>query len=332
LVAKRANVSKFKVYWNDRADSVEVPVTDAFNTDTLSVIIDNIDEGSYTFEFFTFDREGNTSIVVDTVGNVYGDVYLGSMVNRLINQASLIEGQVVISWYPQSNVDAIRSEIRYTSQDGTVHQVIVDAGDTETIIEEEPIEGSIAYRTVYRPHPEAIDMFYTDYTPIYPEVSAQIYSGFGFPETFEDGYTQTSQSPATQAIGSGLWRFERWITTSGSTDKKNGRTSTRSGTTKEECFFEMLYDLPKGASMISFYHAICSADGTSTFRVEASQDQGATWEDVSGLITNTGTLTYKEVPVEIEGPVRFRFFKPAIPECASNCRMNLDDITIYDRP
>jgi hypothetical protein len=87
LVAKRANVSKFKVYWNDRADSVEVPVTDAFNTDTLSVIIDNIDEGSYTFEFFTFDREGNTSIVVDTVGNVYGDVYLGSMVNRLINQA-----------------------------------------------------------------------------------------------------------------------------------------------------------------------------------------------------------------------------------------------------
>src|SRR5690606_7878093 len=336
LVAKRTDVSKFKIYWNDRGNSVEVPVTDAFETDTLSVIIDNIEEGSYTFEFLTFDREGNTSIVVDTVGYVYGDEYISSMSNRLISQASLIEEEVIISWYTQSNENAIRSEIRYKSQDGTAHQIRVDAGDMETVIEEEPMEGSIEYRTVFLPHPNAIDTFYTDYSPISPVHSARIYNAFGFPETFEDAqYNHTSQTtPANVVIGSGEWRFDKFITARGNAaDRKNGNGAIRSSA-KAQCIFEMLYDLPNGASKISFYHGTCSSDGVSQFRVEASQNQGATWTDISnGGFTNTANLVHREISIDIEGPVRFRFFKLETPDCTTAaCRMNLDDITIYDLP
>src|SRR5690606_17850682 len=148
IAAKRANLSKFQVFWNNRADSVEVPVAGTTGNDTLSVIIDNLMEGSYPFEFFTFDKAGNKSIVVDTVGNAYGDTYISSMSNRLIAEAALIDEQVIVTWYTHSNEEAIKSEVRYKSQDGTPHQITVYPNETETVIAEEPLEGSIEYRTV----------------------------------------------------------------------------------------------------------------------------------------------------------------------------------------
>ena len=242
----------------------------------------------------------------------------------------------MITWYAQSNAEAIKSEVRYKSQDGTPHQITVGPNETETVIAEEPLEGSIEYRTVFLPHPKAIDTMYTEYLPISPIPTARIYRGFGFPETFEDAqYNHTSQTtPANVVIGSGEWRFDKFITARGNAaDRKNGNGALRSSA-KAQCIFEMRYDLPNGASKISFYHGTCSSDGVSQFRVEASTNQGATWNDISdGGFTNTANLVYREISLNIEGPVRFRFFKLETPDCTTSaCRMNLDDITIYDLP
>ncbi|MBD1421490.1 DUF4998 domain-containing protein [Sphingobacterium chuzhouense] len=331
LAAKRMNVSKFKIYWNDRLDSVEVPVTGAFDTDTLSVIIDNMEEGSYIFEFFTFDREGNTSLVVDTVGEVFGEAYASSLSNRLISRSTL-GNRVRISWYAQFNEDDIRTEVRYKSQEGTENLIIVKASDMETIIDEAPLEGSLEYRTVFLPHPNAIDTFYTDYLPItLTPQPPEIYDGF--PEDFEDTrYTKTNTTSAEDVeVGSGLWRFDKFIISrNNNNERKNGNGTIRSHT--DQSIFEMRYDLPNGASKISFYHTICSADGASTFKVQASRDGGITWEDISDVYTNTSSLMYREIPLDIEEPVRFRFVKFATANCSTtNCRMNLDDIAIYVR-
>src|SRR5690606_21619764 len=123
----------------------------------------------------TFDKAGNKSIVVDTVGNAYGDTYISSMSNRLIAEAALIEEQVIVTWYTHSNEEAIKSEVRYKSQDGTPHQITVYPNETETVIAEEPLEGSIEYRTVFLPHPKAIDTMYTEYLPISPLPTTRLY-------------------------------------------------------------------------------------------------------------------------------------------------------------
>src|SRR5690606_26035694 len=54
--------------------------------------------------------------------------------------------------YTHSNIDAIKSEVSYKSQDGTPHQITVEPSDMETVIGEEPLEGSMEYRTVFLPH------------------------------------------------------------------------------------------------------------------------------------------------------------------------------------
>src|SRR5690606_33482943 len=118
-----ANVSKFKVYWNNRADSVVVPVLKTSKVDTLSTIIDNLAEGTYTFEFLTYDNEGNPSIAVDTIGESFGDLYQNSISNRLVKSASILNNEVTISWFNETNAEVVRTELKYKSQDGTEHLI-----------------------------------------------------------------------------------------------------------------------------------------------------------------------------------------------------------------
>ncbi len=331
IAAKWRGISKFEVFWNNRADSVVVPIKGPLDSDTLRVTIDNLEEGSYTFEFFTYDREGNRSLVVDTIGYVYADEYNGSLLNRLINRATI--GQNVrIIWYNQSNEEAIMSEVRYKRPDGTSHLIKVKPSDIRTVINEEILEESLEYRTVFVPHPSAIDTFYTDYMPItlVPHIVAPYE---GFPETFED--TKYSKTNATSAevvtIGSGKWMFNKFLIGNATGDRKNGKRALRSHT--DESIFEMQEDFPDGASKISFYHGICSADGKGgEFQVQFSTNGGITWEDIGEEYTNTTTLVYREIPLDIEGRVRFRFVKYAVADCpTAACRMNLDDITIYNQ-
>lgn len=174
LVANRANISKFKVYWNNRLDSIEVPVTAAFETDTLRVTIDNMLEGSYTFEFFTFDREGNTSVGVDTIGEVFGDLYTASLTNRLIRTSGLVNNNIKIEWLEVSNEQVMGTEIWYQDQSGAEHVAFVEPEEGITRIPGRPLNDVIRYRTLFRPHTQSIDVFYTTYRTVTLDIAQPI--------------------------------------------------------------------------------------------------------------------------------------------------------------
>ena len=76
-----------RIYWNLRADWVEVPV-DLSQSNQLYKIIE-LPENSYSFEIMTYDKLGNSSIPVTATGSSYGDSYKSSLSNRLINSAGL---------------------------------------------------------------------------------------------------------------------------------------------------------------------------------------------------------------------------------------------------
>jgi hypothetical protein len=323
LAVSSANVSKFKVYWNNRADSVEVPVVKTSKVDTVGVMIENLAEGSYTFEFLTYDREGNSSIAVDTVGEAFGDLYMNSLSNRLVRSASMLNNEVEISWFDENNDQVVETEVRYKSQDGIAHLIKVGADVNETKINERPLKGSLEYRTVFRPHPDAVDTFYTSYLPLSP-ITVYV----GFPENFEDTRYAKTGTTTTEDIetGSGLWRFDKFLIGTVAADRKNGARSVRSYTTQTSSL-EMLYDLPDGASKISFYHAICSSDAANSFKVQYSKNQGATWQDISEVQSTSIVLAYKEFELNIEGPVRFRFHQVSATGVNVG-RSNIDDIDI----
>lgn len=326
LAVSATNVSKAKIYWNNRLDSIEIPIVRASKTDTVSTIIDNLEEGSYEFEYILYDDKGNSSLPIDTVGRIFGDSYISSIHSRIADKVALLNNNVKILWLNETGRDAIGSEVEYKSKDGKPFSVNVPIDQAETNITPGPLKGSIKYRSLFLPHPNAIDTFYTEYITLIPDA---IYEGF--PETFEDTqYVKPKSAPATITIGSGLWLFDEFLIGTAGADRKNGDRSVRSNKTKTS-ILEMKYDLPDGISKISFYHAICSSDDISTFKVQGSRDGGLSWEDVSEIYTNTSIdLAHKEILLDWAGPVRIRFYKfSATEDSNSTGRMNIDDIDIY---
>lgn len=334
LLVSSPTISEGKVYWNNRADSVVIPFETKLKTDTIRTIIEDMEEGAYTFEFLTIDKEGNPSLPVDTTGDVYGDIYMSSLNPVIVEKASIINNEVIISWLPSSHKDALATELQYTDAEGKAQVLLVHNDSTETRIKPRPQAESIKFRSLFLPHPDAIDTFYTDFQAVTPEV---VYSGF--PETFEETeYSKSKYAAAEVQIGSGLWNLDNFLIGDAPGDQKNGARSARSyhgqnSSGPKNSILEMRYDLPDGASKISFYHAICANDDPSSFKVQVSKDAGETWEDISEIYTNGTTLTYREIALDIDGPVRFRFYKLSSVEAGrEEGRMNIDDIDIYPNP
>lgn len=166
MLLSSPEIVKFRVFWNDGRDSVEVPVPQIADRDTVSTIIE-LAEGNYTFEVFTYDRNGNVSIRKDTIGNVYGDVYIESLQNRLVSSAFLIADQPKIEWRVVSKPEIVGGEVQYVDQDGKPQMVRVPVDELVTRIADRPRGDSIRYRTLYLPVFNAIDTFYSAYQTIH---------------------------------------------------------------------------------------------------------------------------------------------------------------------
>ncbi|GAA4303590.1 DUF4998 domain-containing protein [Compostibacter hankyongensis] len=186
LLANPAIV-KGKIFWNNGKDSVEVPVSQASGKMKLSAVINSLDEGSYTFEIYTYDKAGNASIPVDTTGNVYGDAYISSLANRLIQNASIVGDKVKILWYKAPEGRVLGTELSFTDQDGDTHLMEVPTDSDTTTFNIHPQGDSLKYRTLYIPDSLAIDTFYTAYQslklepPIPLELNKSGFSEFPLP-------------------------------------------------------------------------------------------------------------------------------------------------------
>lgn len=171
LLVSAPNVVSCRVYWNDMTDSVEVPVNKVEGNDTsmVSVIIDDLDEGLYTFNVYTYDDKGNPSIKSDTSGRVYGETYVGSLINRPIESAVLVNGNPRIQWDEEPDKHALGVELRYKNKEAKVVTVSVPVNETITRIDDEPLGDSIQYRTLFLPDSNVIDTFYSSFQTLYLE-------------------------------------------------------------------------------------------------------------------------------------------------------------------
>lgn len=157
------NITNCTVFWNNGMDSTVVPVSAGKDWIDVSTIISPIAEGSYTFEIYTNDKAGNSSVAADTIGRVYGDVYLSTLINRPIGSAELIAGKPRIEWLRETDTTAIGMEVRYVDQAGASHETLLPITDSLISIDDVPQGDSVQYRTLFLPTSWAIDTFYTPY-------------------------------------------------------------------------------------------------------------------------------------------------------------------------
>lgn len=160
LLTSDPSIVRCRVYWNNGADSVEVPVNRGHGVDTISVIIDSLKEGYYNFQIYTYDKDGNTSVATDTIGQVYGDVYASSLHTRVIKKAYWNADSAFVFWY-KPNKGAVVTEINYTDKNGDEQQVKITASDTASVLPGFKLHDAFQYRTGYLPDSLSIDTFYT---------------------------------------------------------------------------------------------------------------------------------------------------------------------------
>jgi hypothetical protein len=161
-------IVKYKVFWNSKQDSIEVPITRTAGVDTAKVFINKLPEGLMSFVIRSYDAQGHSSIPVNISGNVYGDLYQSSLINRAIANAELqkSDGSALINWADvDKEAGIINMRIKYTDNASIAKNVLVTSvpSGLKTSLPNFKAGNTISFQTSFLPNATAIDTFFVAY-------------------------------------------------------------------------------------------------------------------------------------------------------------------------
>jgi hypothetical protein len=186
-------IKKAKVFWNNPAspdgetplpgqrkagpDSMVINIARTGENQPVDLVIDRLREGVYTFNVYTLDGDGNSSVKTEVIGEVYGESYKASIANRPLNSAvySAATKEVTLNWFGVAQ-QAVVIGVIYTDEAGAekvmeVTKVFPDPRKPGIFLDQTVLPGfkkgsTFKYRTGYLPVAAAIDTFYTGYTVV----------------------------------------------------------------------------------------------------------------------------------------------------------------------
>jgi hypothetical protein len=161
LLISDPKITKYKVYWNNRRDSVEGDVVRTHTVDTIRVMFNDWEEGIYNFDIYTYDKHGNRSIKVSTPGKVYGESYQNSLHTRSLRSVNKVGKQhYQINWM-EAETQFYSANVEYKGSDGQMMNVIAKNADSRTELLNFPNwGGEFSYTAKFLPEPKALDTFY----------------------------------------------------------------------------------------------------------------------------------------------------------------------------
>ncbi|MEO6134843.1 MAG: DUF4998 domain-containing protein [Ginsengibacter sp.] len=171
LLIADPSIKKCKIFWQEGGvpDSMEIVVNRTSGIDTINAIVNNLDEGTYTFSVYTYDKNGNRSVESNTIGTVFGPVYQSSLFNRLVKNISL-SSNPVINWSgPGKN--AVGTDLDFTKNDGELVHTYTASNNDHTTLPDYKSSSPIIFRTKFLPTPNAIDTFYSDWDTLSLDVA-----------------------------------------------------------------------------------------------------------------------------------------------------------------
>jgi hypothetical protein len=166
LLLSDPKITKVKVYWNNRSDSSVQNITRSSGVDTVKFMLTNMVEASYNFEIYTYDNAGHSSVLVTADGQVYGQNYINSLFNRSIRSITYKnKDSTFVKWFGPS-LQTLGQQINYTDSLGVFRNVYAPQQDTMTLLYRIKKNSFFNYRTLYKPDPNAIDTFYSQYQAV----------------------------------------------------------------------------------------------------------------------------------------------------------------------
>ena len=141
-------------------------------------------------------------------------------------------------------------------------------------------------------------------------------------EGFEAG-GKTSYAAANVTLGSGSWFMDDALIGNLSTDRKTGAFSARIRNTGRVC---MNFN-KTGAGTVTIQHAVFGTDGSSTWQLWTSTNNGSTWTQVGATVTTSSTsLQTATFTVNNGNAIRFEIRKVS----GGANRINVDNVNLGD--
>ncbi|KAA2240294.1 hypothetical protein F0L74_29465 [Chitinophaga agrisoli] len=168
------SVTRYVVYWNNSADSVTISADKHQPTDTVKSIITGLNEYTYTFFIYSYDAEGNKSVVkeVDNA-HVYGSIYQNSLHNRLPDAATPFkvndDGSAVLYFTTPDTINTT-TDIHYTNAGGIASVISLQADAAFVTLPSYKPGGVISYQSAYLPVMGSLDTFYTVQPDTFPNI------------------------------------------------------------------------------------------------------------------------------------------------------------------
>ena len=179
IISPDPKVKRCKIYWNNRADSVEFEVDATGGNAPFDQIV-SMTEGTKSFTIYTYDGDGNRSIPRTVTGTSYGSRYRNTLSNRRIQTVDYDRDSSTIYW---DLIDRMLGpeymEVSYQTPRGDT-VVFTPATETETVLKGlDYAHHTFSWRTIFRPLPSVkgvvcIDTFQTRYNrstiPVFAEL------------------------------------------------------------------------------------------------------------------------------------------------------------------
>ncbi|HMR19840.1 MAG TPA: DUF4998 domain-containing protein [Sphingobacterium sp.] len=162
LPPKDAKVKHVKVFWNNWADSMIVPLERLSEGRFQEVIIDGLTEGVHTFVLYTIGDHGYTSVRSELNVPVYGENYQTSLLNRFPQFVSYHGEDLEITFNP-AEATVISTEVTYKDYSGNLHTKSIPASENMITIADFNPNQPVRYRTEHVPDSNAIDSFFSVY-------------------------------------------------------------------------------------------------------------------------------------------------------------------------
>jgi len=156
-------ITSYKVFWNDGRDSATGTVERGNGADTIRLMLNGMQEGTYYFEVYTFDALNHSSISSAVTGKVYGPKYAASLLPRTYKKLSRVGDALEIQWMDGGDQFA-GGTLHYTDDAGKTTEVALPNRTDTTVLPAFPNGSSFTYSSAFLPEPGAIDTFYQQAT------------------------------------------------------------------------------------------------------------------------------------------------------------------------
>jgi len=154
-------VKNVKIIWSDglNKDSANIALSNG-HSGILDTILKIGLEGTLNFKIQTFDDKGNTSLINEASGLVYGNNFTKELPNRPIASAvfGIVANRLRINWGQMDRtLNPFKTVIQYVNLKGDTVSVTTPMQEDATVIENVKVEGGLRYYTDFLPDSAVID-------------------------------------------------------------------------------------------------------------------------------------------------------------------------------